>query len=102
MRSLVGCLLPAVLAIFTLAAQPQFLGSVATGAASPSPISLSLHDAIDRGLRTNLGLLVSNSESEVARGERIRSLSALLPTLDAAVNETVEQLNLKTIGFNVQ
>src|SRR5580700_1048019 len=59
--------------------QAQFQGSVPTGAASPTPISLTLRDAIDRGLRANLGLLLSGQSSESARGERMRSLSALLP-----------------------
>jgi hypothetical protein len=38
-----------------------------------------LHDAIDRGLKANLGLLVSDSTSEAARGQRLQALSALLP-----------------------
>lgn len=84
-----------------LCAQPgQFQGSVPAGSASPTPIALTLRDAIDRGFRTNLGLLVSGSASESARGERLRSLSALLPQVNGAVSETVEQLNLATIGFN--
>lgn len=66
------------------------------------PLALTLGDAIDRGLRTNLGLLVSGSSSEIARGERLRSLSALLPQVNGQVSETVEQINLKTIGFNFQ
>jgi len=72
------------------------------GTASPTPVALTLRDAIDRGLRTNLGLLVSGQASETARGERLRSLSALLPQLNGTVSETVEQLSLKTIGFNFQ
>ena len=82
--------------------QIQFQGSVPTGAASPTPLALTLRDAIDRGLRTNLGLLVSGQASETARGERVRTLSALLPQVNGAVSETVEQINLKTIGFNFQ
>ena len=92
--------LPGVLAAGNLAAQSPFYGSVATGAPSATPISLSLGGALERGLKTNLGLLVSSSESEFARGQRLRALSALLPNLDAAVSETEEQLNLQTIGFN--
>ena len=40
--------------------------------ASPTPLSLTLRDAIDRGLKTNLGLLLSGQASETARGERLR------------------------------
>jgi outer membrane protein TolC len=90
-------LVPAV-----LGQQSRFQGSVPMGTASPTPLALTLRDAIDRGLRTNLGLLVSGSASDTARGERLRSLSALLPQVNGAVSETVEQRNLKTIGFNFQ
>ncbi len=85
-----------------LGQQSRFQGSVPAGTASPTPVALTLRDAIDRGLRTNLGLLVSGSASETARGERLRSLSALLPQLNGRVSETVEQINLKTFGFSFQ
>ncbi len=82
------------------AQQAQFQGSVPTGVASPTPISLTLRDAIDRGLKTNLGLLVSGQVSETVRGERLRSLSALLPQVTGAVSENVEQIDLKTRGID--
>jgi len=85
-----------------LGQQIQFQGSVPMGTASPTPLALTLRDAIERGLRANLGLLVSGQASESARGERLRTLSALLPQVNGAVSETVEQLNLKTIGFDFQ
>ena len=81
--------------------QSQFQGSVPTGTASPTALSLTLRDALDRGLKTNLGLLVSDSTSEIARGQRIHALSALLPALTGQVSQTEEQLNLKTVGLNV-
>ena len=49
--------------------QSQFQGSVPAGTASSTPLALTLRDALDRGLKTNLGLLVSGSASEIARGE---------------------------------
>jgi outer membrane protein TolC len=69
--------------------QAQFQGNVPTGVASATPVALTLHDAIDRGLRANLGLLLSGQASESARGERLRSLSALLPQVTGAVSENV-------------
>jgi outer membrane protein TolC len=80
--------------------QVQFQGSVPTGVASPTPLSLTLRDAIDRGLRNNLGLLLSGQASEIARAERLRSLSALLPQVTGAVSENVEQIDLKTRGID--
>src|ERR1700692_2842349 len=90
-----------LLAAFTLVGQQsQFQGSVPRGVASSTPLALTLHDAIDRGLKANLGLLVSDSANESARAVRLRARSALLPQINGQAGETVEQLNLKTIGFN--
>jgi len=101
MRFTRGCFTFALLVSFTAAAQQnQFLGSVPRGARSSTPVALTLRDAIDRGLQTNLGLLVSDSASESIRGQRIQALSALMPRLDAGITQAEEQLNLKTVGFN--
>ena len=80
--------------------QVQFQGSVPTGVASPTSLSLTLRDAIDRGLKTNLGLLLSGQVSETARGERLRSLSALLPQVTGQVSENVEQIDLPSHGID--
>jgi outer membrane protein TolC len=103
MRSNFGCFGLGLLAACTLAGQPnQFQGSVPTGTPSSTPLALTLHEAIDRGLKANLGLLVSSSASESARGERMRALSVLLPQLTAGVNQAEEQVNLATFGFHLQ
>lgn len=83
-----------------LSGQSQFQGSVPAGPASPTKIALTLRDAIDRGLKANLGLLVSESASDTARGQRLRALSALLPTIDSSLSQHEQQIDLKTIGFN--
>jgi outer membrane protein TolC len=83
-----------------LGQQNQFLGSVPNGVSSSTPLVLTLREAIDRGLKANLGLLVSDSASETARGERLRALSALMPDLSSRAAETVQQNNLETVGFN--
>ena len=105
-RGVTRWLIGACVALFAGSAlfgqQAQFQGSVPTGVASPTPLLLTLHDAIDRGLRTNLGLLLSAQVSEAARGERLRSLSALLPQLTGEVSGNVEQIDLKTRGINFQ
>jgi outer membrane protein TolC len=85
-----------------LGQQGQFGGSVPTGVASPVPLALSFQEAIDRGLKANLGLLVAGSASETARGQRLQALSALLPEAHAQAGETEEQLSLKTAGFNLK
>src|SRR5271155_4092831 len=101
MRFIQGCFLVGALAGPAIVAQNQFQGSVPTGAESSTPLALTLRGAIDRGLKANLGLLISDSANESARGERVRALSALIPQLTARAAETIEQLDLKTIGFNL-
>src|ERR1700722_7876797 len=52
---LIGACLALLAGSALLGQQSQFQGSVPAGTASPTPVSLTLRDAIDRGLRTNLG-----------------------------------------------
>jgi outer membrane protein TolC len=75
---------------------------VPTGTASPTALPLSLEDAVARGLRQNLGGLLSTDAVSGARGERWRELSALLPNLTTATSFGVRQTDLKaTIGITV-
>lgn len=78
---------------------PTYQGSVPQGTASATPIALSLGDAIDRGLKANLGLLTSEQASREIRAERIRALSGLLPTVNGQLSMTEQQLNLQALGF---
>lgn len=77
-----------------------FQGSV-PGAASPNSLALTLSEAIQRGLKFNLGLLENERAGETARSQRIQALSTLLPQVTGTFSETDEQLNLKTVGVNV-
>ncbi len=83
--------------------QPQlsFGGSVATGQASATPLALSLRDAIQRGLRYNLGILTSRDIADTVKAERRRTLSALLPNFYAGATQTSQQLDLVAFGLNV-
>lgn len=81
------------------AGDESYRGSLPQGTASPNPIPLSLGDAIDRGLRANLGLLTSEQSSDEVRAQRYRALSALLPSVSGQFGETVQQLNLQAVGF---
>jgi outer membrane protein TolC len=77
----------------------QFTGSTPTGEATPTRLSLSLDDAIARGLKTNLGLLTRDNSSTSARVDKMRLLTALLPTVTGTVQTTVQQIDLATFGF---
>ena len=84
-------------------ARPQisFNGSVPTGEATAAPLDLTLRDAIQRGLRYNLGVLTSRDLADVAKAERRRSLSTLLPSFSAAAIQTSAQNDLAAFGFNI-
>jgi len=61
---------------------------------------LSLSDAIDRGLKQNLGALLSNADIRSARGQRWVQLSALLPQVTAAPYAAASELNLAELGLS--
>jgi len=65
----------------------------------PGVMSLSLQDAIDRGLKQNLGALLSSAEIGSARGQRWEQLSALLPHVAAAPYVAASEINLAELGF---
>src|SRR5580692_1401772 len=106
---LLGRLIAVLLALFGGTAvygqsEPQnpYLGGVPTGTASPTAVSLSLEEAVGRGLRQNLGGLLSADAESGARGERWRALGALLPNLTTATSFGVRQNDLKAdIGITV-
>lgn len=79
--------------------QNPFFGSVPEGKASSEILSLTFKDAIDRGLRNNLGLLLQDDNTLSARGEKWRELSALLPNVNASASENVAKINLAAEGF---
>jgi len=60
---------------------------------------LSLEDAIERGLRQNLGLLLSRADIRSARGQRWEQLSTLLPHLTADPYMAESKLNIDQLGF---
>src|SRR4051812_36859606 len=78
-----------------------FSGSMQSGKATSEVIPLTINDAIDRGLRYNLGLLLGGFGVQSARAERLRALSDLLPHINARASETAEQINLAAFGFPV-
>lgn len=80
--------------------QSPFLGSAPEGKATSEVLQIDFKDAIDRGLRNNLGLLLASDQTETARGEKWKELSELLPNLSAHVIENVQTESLAALGFN--
>src|ERR1700691_1497118 len=77
----------------------NFQGSVATGEASAQPIDLSLDDAMQRGLRNNLGAILSGTQTAEARGQRLSQLQSLLPEVDFKAQESLMQVDLAAEGL---
>jgi len=65
----------------------------------PGVMPLSLQDAISRGLKQNLGLLLSRADIRSARGQRWEQLSALLPHVTAAPDVEASKINLSELGL---
>lgn len=82
-------------------APPNFQGSVPEGVATAQPIDLTLDDAIERGLRNNLGVILSGKQTASARGERLSQLQGLLPSVDAHIQESVMQTDLAAEGLRI-
>ena len=79
----------------------SFQGSVAAGDVSSQPIDLSLDDAIQRGLKNNLGVILSGTQTAAARGQRMSQLQALLPAVDFKAQESVMQTDLPAEGLRI-
>ncbi len=79
--------------------QTPFSGSAPEGTATPEVLQIGFQEAIDRGLRNNLGLLISGDQAITARGERWKELSNLLPSLSGKIQEDVQTLSLTALGL---
>jgi outer membrane protein TolC len=79
--------------------QQSFQGSLVEGKATDGVLDLSLDDAIARGLRTNLGLILQTTAQQNAKGQAFEELQALLPTVTGDASIEVEQVNLAAYGL---
>lgn len=76
-----------------------YLGSIPQGQASSETIELTVEDALDRALKYNLGLFLSNQTTAESRAARIRSLAQLLPNISGTFGEELHRINLKALGI---
>lgn len=79
----------------------SYQGSVPEGKATPGVLGLSLNDAIQRGLRHNLGLILNSANQTNARGQQLDQLQSLLPTIGVSVKEAVQQTDLQAQGLRI-
>jgi len=79
----------------------SFQGSVPSGEATDQTIDLSLDDAMQRGLKNNLGVILSATQTASARGQRLSQLQSLLPSVDFSAKEAVQQVDLPAEGLRI-
>jgi outer membrane protein TolC len=79
--------------------QDPFAGSLPQGKPTAEVVELSVEDALDRGLKYNLGLYFSERATEQSRAAHLRALSELLPVANGSVTELDQKINLKAFGF---
>jgi len=79
----------------------SYRGSIVSGKATADVLQLSLDDAMKRGLRTNLGLVLQSSNERQANGERLQQLQQLLPTVTGSASITVQQVDLAAYGLKI-
>ncbi len=56
---------------------------------------------MQRGLRTNLGIILSGTQTAAARGERMSQLQSLLPSVDFTGKEAEMQTDLPALGLRI-
>jgi outer membrane protein TolC len=78
-----------------------FLGSVPAGQVTTAMLDLSLREALDRALKYNLAVIEGNQSTRAAQAVRLQALNALLPNLSARVAGSLEQINLRALGFKL-
>lgn len=79
----------------------SFQGSVTSGEAIGQTMDLTLNEAIDRGLKANLGVILSGTQTAAARGERLSELQSLLPAVDLKAQEAIAQVDLPAQGLRI-
>lgn len=80
--------------------QGAYTGSVLDPNSPSGVVTLTLDDAIRRGLEFNLGKVDADAASRQAQGQRIAARSSLLPTISAAVSENAAKVDLAAEGFS--
>jgi len=79
--------------------QSPYLGSSPEGTATSEVLQIDFKEAIERGLRNNLGLLLASDQSLAARGLRWQQLSELLPNVSIRALEDAQTTSLTALGF---
>ena len=81
--------------------QNSFKGSIISGKSTGTVIPLTLDDAVNRGLKQNLGIILQSSSTQSANGARLEQLQQLLPTVSGQASIQVQQIDLAAYGLKI-
>jgi outer membrane protein TolC len=84
----------------TIQVSAPYQGSIRDPNAAKGLLSLNIADAIQRGLRFNLGTVSASSSLTQLRGERLAALSQMLPNIYGTLSETGAKLDLQAEGIS--
>jgi len=84
----------------TIQVTGPFQGSVPDPHAVQGPLTLNIADAIQRGIRFNLGTVSANASVKQLRGKRLAALSQMLPNIYGTLSETGAKIDLQTTGIS--
>ncbi len=84
----------------TVQVQGAYQGSVPSAPAPGAALSLSLEEAVRRGLQSNLGAIVNQQSVRLAEAARTIERSALLPYVAGNLLVNDQQTNLAALGFS--
>ncbi|HZC43178.1 MAG TPA: TolC family protein [Acidobacteriaceae bacterium] len=79
----------------------SYKGSAVQQKATPGELPLSLDDAIQMGLKNNLGAILQNTDVKSEGGAKLQQLQALLPLVTGTAQDSVEQVNLQALGLRI-
>lgn len=79
----------------------SFQGSVTAGQANGEVLELTLSDAIQRGLKNNLGAILSGTQTAGARAQKLSQLQPLLPDVEFNAHEAVSEVDLAAEGLRI-
>ncbi|MGA2049794.1 MAG: TolC family protein [Terracidiphilus sp.] len=79
----------------------SYQGSITAGEATGQTFDLTLDEAIQRGLKNNLGVILSGTQTASTRGQKLSQLQSLLPSVDASIKDTVSEADLAAEGLRI-
>lgn len=84
----------------TVQTQGAYAGSVPTSHTPGAPLAISLDDAVQRGIKNNLGAVNYQQTQRQSESQTTLARSYLLPQVNAALSLVDQQSDLAALGFS--